>query len=78
MADATRVGVIGCGNISGIYLTNCRRLSGLELVACADLDLLRNINNTYGHLAGDEVLKGVADILKHSVREYDVVARFGG
>jgi diguanylate cyclase (GGDEF)-like protein/putative nucleotidyltransferase with HDIG domain len=47
-------------------------------VIMADLDLLRNINNTYGHLAGDEVLKGVADILKRSVREYDVVARFGG
>jgi len=44
----------------------------------ADLDLLRNINNTYGHLAGDEVLIGVAEILKQSVREYDVVARFGG
>lgn len=44
----------------------------------ADLDLLRNINNTYGHLAGDEVLIGIAQILKQSVREYDVVARFGG
>lgn len=47
-------------------------------VVMADLDLLRNINNTYGHLAGDEVLIGVATILKTSVREYDVVARFGG
>jgi len=47
-------------------------------VVMADLDLLRNINNTYGHLAGDEVLRGVANILKGSVREYDVVARFGG
>lgn len=44
----------------------------------ADLDLLRNINNTYGHLAGDKVLKGVAEILKRSVRASDVVARFGG
>ena len=43
-----------------------------------DLDLLRNINNTYGHLAGDEVLIGIARILKQSVREYDIVARFGG
>lgn len=43
-----------------------------------DLDLLRNINNTYGHLAGDQVLIGIAHILKQSVREYDVVARFGG
>ncbi|MDX6285379.1 MAG: hypothetical protein QOG53_864 [Frankiales bacterium] len=47
-------------------------------VVVADLDLLRNINNAYGHLAGDIVLKGVADILKEEVREYDVVARFGG
>jgi diguanylate cyclase (GGDEF)-like protein/putative nucleotidyltransferase with HDIG domain len=47
-------------------------------VIMGDLDLLRNINNTYGHLAGDEVLIGVANILKSSVREYDTVARFGG
>ena len=47
-------------------------------VIIADLDLLRNINNTYGHLAGDEVLKGVANILKQTVRDYDIVARFGG
>jgi diguanylate cyclase (GGDEF)-like protein len=47
-------------------------------IIMADLDLLRNINNTYGHLAGDEVLVGVAKILKQSVREYDITARFGG
>lgn len=47
-------------------------------IIMADLDLLRNINNTYGHLAGDEVLIGVAKILKQSVREYDITARFGG
>jgi diguanylate cyclase (GGDEF)-like protein/putative nucleotidyltransferase with HDIG domain len=47
-------------------------------IIMADLDLLRNINNTYGHLAGDEVLIGIANILRQSVREYDVVARFGG
>jgi diguanylate cyclase (GGDEF)-like protein/putative nucleotidyltransferase with HDIG domain len=47
-------------------------------VVMADLDLLRNINNSYGHLAGDTVLCGVAEILQRSVRTYDVVARFGG
>jgi diguanylate cyclase (GGDEF)-like protein len=47
-------------------------------VIIADLDLLRNINNTYGHLAGDAVLIGVAQAVKQSVREYDVVSRFGG
>jgi diguanylate cyclase (GGDEF)-like protein/putative nucleotidyltransferase with HDIG domain len=44
----------------------------------ADLDLLREINNTYGHLAGDAVLCGVADVFKREARHYDVSARFGG
>lgn len=47
-------------------------------VILADLDLLRNINNTYGHLAGDDVLIGIAHAMKNAVREYDVVCRFGG
>jgi diguanylate cyclase (GGDEF)-like protein len=47
-------------------------------VVMADLDYLRNINNTYGHLAGDAVLIGIAKIIRESAREYDVVARFGG
>ena len=47
-------------------------------VVLGDLDLLRNINNTYGHLAGDVVLVGVAEILQNNFRGYDLVARFGG
>ncbi len=44
----------------------------------ADLDLLRDINNSYGHLAGDAVLKGIAEIFRTQLRHYDVPARFGG
>ena len=44
----------------------------------ADLDLLREINNTYGHLAGDSVLQGIAAIFRTHLRHYDVPARFGG
>jgi diguanylate cyclase (GGDEF)-like protein/putative nucleotidyltransferase with HDIG domain len=44
----------------------------------ADLDFLRNINNTYGHLAGDVVLQGIAKILQEKTRDFDVVSRFGG
>ena len=44
----------------------------------ADLDLLREVNNRYGHLVGDEVLAGVADIFREELRHYDVPARFGG
>jgi diguanylate cyclase (GGDEF)-like protein len=44
----------------------------------ADLDLLRNINNTYGHLAGDVVLSGIGQRIRESIREYDIAGRFGG
>ena len=44
----------------------------------ADLDLLREINNRYGHLAGDAVLVGVARVLREHLRADDVAARFGG
>ena len=47
-------------------------------VVVADLDYLREINNKYGHLAGDAVLIGVAEILHGYFRDYDIVARFGG
>ncbi|MGW8251591.1 MAG: GGDEF domain-containing protein, partial [Anaerolineales bacterium] len=59
-------------------LTRANRFDRPLTIVMADMDLLRNVNNTYGHLAGDEVLIGVANILKNSVREYDVVVRFGG
>ena len=62
----------------GSELNRANRFDRPLAIIMADLDLLRNINNTYGHLAGDEVLIGVAKILKKSVREYDVAARFGG
>ncbi|MDQ3706111.1 MAG: diguanylate cyclase [Chloroflexota bacterium] len=44
----------------------------------ADLDLLRNINNTYGHLAGDAVLAGIGKIIRETVRDFDIAGRFGG
>src|SRR5205085_12528117 len=47
-------------------------------VLVADLDLLRETNNTYGHLAGDAVLRGVADVFQSQLRSYDVPTRFGG
>ena len=59
-------------------LARSKRFDRPLAVIMADLDLLRNINNTYGHLAGDEVLIGLARAMKQAVRDYDVVCRFGG
>jgi diguanylate cyclase (GGDEF)-like protein/putative nucleotidyltransferase with HDIG domain len=59
-------------------LARAERFDRPVTVVIADMDLLRNINNTYGHLAGDAALISVARTLKKMVREYDVVARFGG
>src|SRR3954453_16677009 len=47
-------------------------------VLMIDVDHLREINTTRGHLAGDRALKAVAGALERATREYDVAARFGG
>jgi diguanylate cyclase (GGDEF)-like protein len=43
-----------------------------------DLDHFKSVNDTYGHLAGDEVLKQLSTILKEEAREIDRVGRYGG
>lgn len=43
-----------------------------------DIDFFKKINDTYGHPAGDEVLRKVSDQLRHSLRSSDVAGRYGG
>lgn len=43
-----------------------------------DIDFFKNVNDTFGHVAGDEVLKGVADTLQANSRAGEVVCRYGG
>lgn len=47
-------------------------------IVIADIDHFKNFNDTYGHLVGDKVLKYVSKIIKNSVEEKDLTARFGG
>ena len=55
-----------------------RRFGRPLSVVLADFDLLRDVNNRYGHLMGDQMIRRVADAIRASLREYDVPARFGG
>ena len=43
-----------------------------------DLDDFKNVNDTYGHIAGDQVLQQFAEILLHNTRKDDIIARWGG
>ncbi len=47
-------------------------------VLMCDLDHFKQVNDRFGHLAGDQVLRAVADALRAAVRDRDLVARFGG
>jgi diguanylate cyclase (GGDEF)-like protein/PAS domain S-box-containing protein len=51
-------------------------MSGALLII--DLDRFKQVNDGYGHRAGDRVLATVADVLRRRLRETDIVARFGG
>ena len=47
-------------------------------IVMVDIDLFKDVNDTYGHLSGDAVLKGIATTLSETLRETDLCARFGG
>jgi two-component system cell cycle response regulator len=55
-----------------------RRYASVLSVLLIDLDHFKQINDTHGHLTGDDVLVEVASLLQHTVRAVDVVARYGG
>ncbi len=59
-------------------LSHARRNAKLAAVHLIDLDHFKDINETMGHDAGDELLKGIAERLMTCVRSSDTVARIGG
>ena len=59
-------------------LTRVGRFGGSLALIVADLDDFKRVNDRYGHLAGDEVLRTFADVLRDAIREIDVPVRYGG
>jgi diguanylate cyclase (GGDEF)-like protein len=55
-----------------------RRTDRTFQVVMLDLDEFKNVNDTYGHKAGDKMLREVAHIIEGQLREYDFLARYGG
>ena len=60
-------------NIKRALRVNCPIYAGM-----LDLDFFKTVNDTYGHAAGDSILKSTAAIIRSTIRSYDLVGRFGG
>jgi len=59
-------------------LERAHRTGGALLLAFVDVDGLKQVNDTHGHLAGDALLRLVGETIRANVRPYDLVVRYGG
>lgn len=82
--SATRDGLTGCFNkkyllehLSGEFSYAARHGTRLSLIMF-DIDHFKRVNDTYGHLAGDEILKHVTQTVAAAIRTEDLFARYGG
>jgi two-component system cell cycle response regulator len=82
--EAASDGLTGLANRRTLLVTLRKELSRASRskrplsVVLFDVDHFKNLNDTYGHLAGDEVLREVAKAMEAAVREVDLAARYGG
>lgn len=65
-------------NLAGHHAKTSRRSKHPSLLIYADMDGLKEINDTLGHRAGSMAINAVADILRRTFRDCDIVARLGG
>ena len=79
-----------CDGLTGLYnrrhfselanasIKRAARLQQPIYVGMLDIDFFKNSNDTYGHAAGDMILKTAALIIRQTIRSYDLVGRYGG
>ena len=60
------------------HLDRCRRLGPVGALLLLDLDNFKQVNDSLGHNAGDQLLVTIAGLLRRSIRNTDIVARLGG
>jgi diguanylate cyclase (GGDEF)-like protein len=63
---------------SSCEVDRARRTGSALAVVLVDIDHFKGVNDTFGHLAGDEALHAVGQVMRQAVRQYDLVGRFGG
>jgi diguanylate cyclase (GGDEF)-like protein len=61
-----------------VELQRAQRYRRPVTVAMADLDFFKKLNDTYGHAAGDAVLRAFAELVQDTLRQSDLVCRYGG
>ncbi|MBK5292886.1 MAG: diguanylate cyclase, partial [Acidobacteriia bacterium] len=82
--SATTDGLTGLPNATSLFLhldselSRCKRSGSPLAVLVCDLDGFKQVNDRFGHLEGNRLLKMVADALRACCREYDYVSRMGG
>ena len=64
--------------LAALDIEKAKRERQSIFVAMLDLDFFKNVNDSYGHDAGDLVLKTTANIVRNTIRSYDLLGRYGG
>ena len=59
-------------------ISRADRAGGPLALFLFDVDFFKTVNDVYGHLRGDDILRGLAAAVRESLREYDVLFRYGG
>lgn len=77
----SKTGLLTAGfwhEVAGKEIERARRMAESVGVLMLDLDHFKSFNDRMGHMVGDQLLRAVADELRHETRPYDLVGRFGG